>query len=915
MKKFLQILVTAALAVMPAGAFADNDNPCFGWVSYSADSKVSGAPVKGSLFDGEMPCDDSRTVYDQGIDVYYGGNKGFVKSDRSLCAFRGKYYRSRAFSHFSNNQCPIDGIRIYAFFVNSDYSFSNVEELTKRFNLDENGKMKTPMKLTVTFCDDANGYPGTVLYKKTFEVYGKKSEGVVGDPDRGEVQSPIYCFDIELGEKLRIESAWFSVYAEDTGEKQETAFAIVSDATPKDGAIIYMSEEGSLNEIVASGGAYNFCFTGDLSETLVEKGLKFMRVLGPDPDEKGRYAKVQIELRNYGKTPVSDAKLTLLDGETELATEEIDATIPNGEKFQYTFKKRIDCSGEGTHTFTVRNDTPGDGLLTPRTVSFTTSNTKGTLCKSGSKYNAAYKYITSVKCGSINNESDWSKYSDFRNKSTDLAPGQTIQLEVKGRAQKGDYIKVWIDWNNDGSFDGADEFIGYASSKILSISLPSNTIVQPGPHVMRIILTNDMNQNPCTEYEYGETEDYTINVVRPEGSPASTIDTNEIVFNSDINDDPVRQIKIKNEGSGQLDLNYQVAYTLPFLPNTTSMYYAPKLDRPEKVSVAPLKQDRNRTSLATSDDPFVLTYAGDYNAATGASYSIVRFAHYYPLESVAAIKGMEISSVDIYIIDVAEWNSELCIWKADPNRMYTSGEVLYSQDFTPVANGWNHIQLNVPYVITGEEGLYIGVRLVGCDKIQWEVGLDNTPANIGYGDLMSYDDVPSWWSLADLGADANLLIRANVTGARTPAVDWIKLDKTSDTIAPGGEATLTVTANPWLVDKTVYDGMIRITSNDPLAKGVKIPVYLDNFDGTVNGMEFINIDADKSCLRITADRRITVATDKHVSYIAIFTVDGRQLAMNFDTNAIDASTLQRGAYAVKAVLDDGTTISGTVAVK
>ena len=109
--------------------------------------------------------------------------------------------------------------------------------------------------------------------------------------------------------------------------------------------------------------------------------------------------------------------------------------------------------------------------------------------------------------------------------------------------------------------------------------------------------------------------------------------------------------------------------------------------------------------------------------------------------------------------------------------------------------------------------------------------------------------------------------------------------------------------------------MIRITSNDPLAKGVKIPVYLDNFDGTVNGMEFINVDADKSCLRITADRRITVATDKHVSYIAIFTVDGRQLAMNFDTNAIDASTLQRGAYAVKAVLDDGTTISGTVAVK
>lgn len=915
MKKFLQILVTAALAVMPAGAFADNDNPCFGWVGYSADSKVSGAPVKGALFDGEMPCDDSRTVYDQGIDVYYGGNKGFVKSDRSLCAYRGKYYRSRAFSHFSNNQCPIDGIRIYAFFVNADYSFSNVEELTKRFNLDENGKMKTPMKLTVSFRDDANGYPGTVLYEKTFEVYGKKSEGVVGDPDRGEVQSPIYCFDIELGEKLRIESAWFSVYAEDTGEKQETAFAIVSDATPKDGAIIYMSEEGSLNEIVASGGAYNFCFTGDLSETLVEKGLKFMRVLGPDPDEKGRYAKVQIELRNYGKTPVSDAKLTLLDGDTELATEEIGATIPNGEKFQYTFKKRIDCSGEGTHTFTVRNDTPGDGLLTPRTVSFTTSNTKGTLCKSGSTYGAAYKYITSVVCGSINNTSDWSKYSDFRNKSTDLAPGQTIQLEVKGRAQKGDYIKVWIDWNNDGSFDGEGELIGYASSKILDISIPSNTIVQPGAHVMRIILSKDVDQSPCSEYEYGETEDYTINVVRPEGSPVSSIDTNEIVFNSDINDDPAKQIKIKNEGSGQLDLNYQVVYSLPFLPNTTPIYRAPKMDRPEKLSVAPVKQDKNRVSPATNEDPFVLTYAGDYKAATGAAYQSVRFSHYYPATALAAIKGMKISSIDVYLIDAAKEKSEVCIWKGSAAQMYTSEQVLYSQEFTPVANGWNHIQFKEPFVITAEDDLYIGVRLTGCEELQWEIGIDNNPANLGYGDLMSYGNSPTWWSLADLGADANVLIRANVTGARTPAVDWLKLDKTSDTIAPGGEATLTVTANPWLVDKTVYDGMIRITSNDPLAKGAKIPVYLDNYDGTVNGMKFINVDADKNSLRITADRRITVDTDKHVSYMAIFTVDGRQIAMNFDTNAIDASALQYGVYAVKAVLADGTTVSGTVAVK
>ena len=347
MKKFLHFFVAAALTAMPLGAFADNDNPGFGWTSYSAGSSVSGAPTKGSFYNGYMPCDYANTVYDQGIDITYPGNKGFVKSDRSLCAYRGNYYRSRGFASFANNTCPIDGIRVYAFFVNADYSFSSVEELTKRFNLDENGNMKTPIKLDVTFCENTNGYPSSTIHEETVEVYGTKSQGLVGDPDHGEAQIPIYCFDIKLSKTLRLESGWLCIAASDTGEKQETAFAMVSDATPKGGSIIYMSEEGSLNEIVASGGAFNFCFTGDRSETIANKGLKFMRVLGPDSDEKGRYAKVQVELWNYGKTPINDAKLTLLDGETELATEEIEATIPNGKNYQYTFKKRIDCSEIG----------------------------------------------------------------------------------------------------------------------------------------------------------------------------------------------------------------------------------------------------------------------------------------------------------------------------------------------------------------------------------------------------------------------------------------------------------------------------------------------------------------------------------------------------------------------------------------
>ena len=271
------------------------------------------------------------------------------------------------------------------------------------------------------------------------------------------------------------------------------------------------------------------------------------------------------------------------------------------------------------------------------------------------------------------------------------------------------------------------------------------------------------NQNPCTAYEYGGTEDYTINVVRPEGSPASTIDTNEIVFNSDINDDPVRQIKIKKtRGSGQLDLNYRWLH--PPVPPQHHFHVLRSEARPsEKVSVAPLKQDKEPHVSCHQRRPFVLTYAGDYNAATGASYSIVRFAHYYPLESVAAIKGMEFRASTstsstwlsgTRIVYLEKPTTEKC---TPPARCFTARTSLRCQRLEP------HTATCVCHPNRREDRRRTPRRLrqntVGSGSRQH-------PATSVTATLTSYDDVPSWWSLADLGADANLLIPRQCRSAR-----------------------------------------------------------------------------------------------------------------------------------------------------
>ena len=242
----------------------------------------------------------------------------------------------------------------------------------------------------------------------------------------------------------------------------------------------------------------------------------------------------------------------------------------------------------------------------------------------------------------------------------------------------------------------------------------------------------------------------------PEGSPVSSIDTNEIVFNSDINDDPAKQIKIKNEGSGQLDLNHR-GLQPPVPPPKHHSHLSRSEDGPsrEASSVAPAKQDKNRVSPATNEDPFVLTYAGDYKAATGAAYQSVRFSHYYPARTaLAAIKGMKISSIDVYLIDAAKEKSEVCIWKGSLLRCTPASRCFTARKFTPLPTaGTTSSSRNRPLSPLRTTSTSVYASQVAKSSSGKSVST-TTLQNLGYGDLMSYGNSPTWWSLADLGADA-----------------------------------------------------------------------------------------------------------------------------------------------------------------
>lgn len=910
MKKTLHFILLAALMAMPVSAFADNDNP----LSFSAPSGKSMAasrPLRGWV-DGNMPCPDN-TVYAEAFDTSVSGNKGFGRADMSAClSNQGRYIRSKAFMPFDGVASPLTGVVVYGFFMNTANTIDSTSCLG-RFKLENYIPQKTT-RMGVEFYSNDNGMPGDLLYKEEMDVLAVKTDGHAGSTNIGEDLVPIYSFTMNLSEKLKMENGFLCVYAADTGEKYETAFCLAHDASVQASGILRLFNEAGEYQADYSG-TFNYCLLGDASESLAEKGLKLTRVLSPQTTESGKYGKVQVEIKNYGSSDVNDATFQLYEGDNLLAEERIEETIYSGATYKYTFQRRIDCSGEGTHNFRIVNITKNDAFYADKEIDFTTTCSSD-VCESMSSYNGAYKYITKVEIGDISQESSWSLYSDFRDQKTDIRPGETLTLTVTKKAANGDYLKLWVDWNGNGLFDDAGEFMGYISKGSVDIAIPDNAQATAGEKTMRLVLANS-DVSACETYTYGETEDYTLNVVRPDNSAALAIDRKEIDLGKGYANNSQHTITLKNEGNAELTLDYSVDYQLPMSPNVTPVYRSPQ----RVEGVAPAVNYAPATAAVTAQkealnesNPYVLTYAGDYSANTGAQNNTVCYAHYYPSQTLKYIVGMKISSIDVFVAGKPS-KSYVTIWKGS-GLQNTYGEVALKQEFTPVENSWNHITLDEPYQIALDD-LFIGCTFEGCSSVQYLVGVDRGPSVIGFGDLISIENSNYWYSLTDLGYDGNVLIKANVIGNRTMAIDWLNIDKTSDTIAPGGKTTLTATIDGSsltgvVYDKQVYDGVIKINSNDPLAATTKIPVYLDLSGNT--GISVLKGDTE-SKFNVTRDRRITINTDRHVSYIALFTMDGRQIAMNFNTNAIDASALKNGIYVAKAVLDDETVETATIAIK
>ncbi len=132
--------------------------------------------------------------------------------------------------------------------------------------------------------------------------------------------------------------------------------------------------------------------------------------------------------------------------------------------------------------------------------------------------NTTDDWITNVTFNTINNttgQEGAGSYGDYTAQSTDIEQGTTVQLDVSFESGTyTDYVRAWIDWNQDYNFDTDEAFdLGSGASATVSTNILVPATATLGSTRMRIIEQYNSYPEPCNPSStYGETEDYTVNI-------------------------------------------------------------------------------------------------------------------------------------------------------------------------------------------------------------------------------------------------------------------------------------------------------------------------------------------------------------------------------------------------------------------
>jgi chitodextrinase len=172
-----------------------------------------------------------------------------------------------------------------------------------------------------------------------------------------------------------------------------------------------------------------------------------------------------------------------------------------------------------TYSFTVKaKDAAGNVSTASTAKSVTTLATSISYCASKGS-NVAYEWIDYVAYGGMTNTTAANAgYGNFTaTKIATVTRGTSTTINVSAGFKSSaytEYWRVWVDWNQNGTFETTEQMVAGSSSSSATLSytftVPSTALL--GSTRMRVTMKYNAAPTACETFSYGEVEDYTVNV-------------------------------------------------------------------------------------------------------------------------------------------------------------------------------------------------------------------------------------------------------------------------------------------------------------------------------------------------------------------------------------------------------------------
>lgn len=215
-----------------------------------------------------------------------------------------------------------------------------------------------------------------------------------------------------------------------------------------------------------------------------------------------------------------------------------------------------------TVTLTATNTQGSDAEVKTNYIEVTAAPSGPCASTSTQTCTSVDEFISNVVFNTISNNTGCGNYTNYPSASTTVTKGQTYALTItpavgttEGNAYTNDEIAAWIDWNDDSDFADAGEQVAYVLvasgwSNVFNVTVPATAVT--GSVAMRVKMSyqpDDGAITACGTEQWGETEDYVVNIVASSSAQLTENSLNNVsIYPNPVNS--LLTIDLSNVGTG-----------------------------------------------------------------------------------------------------------------------------------------------------------------------------------------------------------------------------------------------------------------------------------------------------------------------------------------------------------------------------